>query len=438
MQIIDWVGGDILGMELPAHGAALAQAGAPFLTQAFRATGALTSDNHVIGITRLQECSGGSTGRKFLLDVEYQQPCPALHTALFVKFSRDFDDEIRDRGRDQLEPEVRLALLSRDPGFPIAVPACYFADYHRDSGTGVLITQRVPFGRDGIEPLYAKCLDYEVPEPLAHYQALVRALARLAGTHKAGKLPASVEREFAFDAAQADASLTLRYNVEQLLKRVQRLADFAADYPGLLPDNIRTDTFFEQLRTELPRFVAHEAAIRQWLRSDDHYIALIHWNANIDNGWFWRDQRGELQCGLLDWGGVGQMNVALALWGALSGAETALWDNHLDALLTLFIDEFRGCGGPALEHRRLKQQLLLYVAMMGISWLLDGPARIRPQLPPPSPTLTCRDPAIRDSELVRTVLQMMVNVLNLWQRHGFGKILELALVAAAGGATNKQ
>ncbi len=427
MQVIDWVAGDRFGLRIPAHGTALQAVGTAFLTDAFRATGALAPDNRVSRITQFDECPGGSTGRKFLLTVEYENADPALHTALFVKFSRDPDDAIRDRGRDQLEPEVRLALLSRAPGFPIAVPTCYFADYHAASGTGVLITQRIPFGRDGLEPPHQKCLDYELPQPLEHYRALIRALAQLAGTHKAGKLPASVEREFAFDPQQADASLTLRYDAAQLQRRVERLAAFAADYPRLLPDNIRSPEFLQQLADELPHFVEHEAAIKRFLRSRDEFIALIHWNANIDNGWFWRNAGGELQCGLLDWGGVTQMNVALALWGALSGAEAQLWDDHLDELLTLFVDEFRRSDGPALDPALLKLQLLLYVAMMGISWLLDGPARIRTHLPEQAPELTRIDAPVRDSELVRTVLQMMINVLNLWQRHGFGRQLEHAL-----------
>ena len=29
-------------------------------------------------------------------------------------------------------------------------------------------------------------------------------------------------------------------------------------------------------------------------------IALCHWNANIDNAWFWREPDGALRCGLID------------------------------------------------------------------------------------------------------------------------------------------
>ena len=42
---------------------------------------------------------------------------------------------------------------------------------------------------------------------------------------------------------------------------------------------------------------------------------------------------GVLHCGLMDWGCVSQMNLGMALWGAMSGAETDMWDRHLDELL---------------------------------------------------------------------------------------------------------
>ena len=65
-----------------------------------------------------EEVPGGSTGRKLVLDVEYEEPQPGLPIELFVKFSRDFDDAIRDRGRTQMDSEVRFAALTPRPGFP--------------------------------------------------------------------------------------------------------------------------------------------------------------------------------------------------------------------------------------------------------------------------------------------------------------------------------
>ena len=194
-----WVAGDQFGLAIPADPAALRDGGARFLTDAFRLAGALAADNAVTSITDFREVAGGSTGRKVVLSVEYDKAAPGLHTDLFVKFSRDFDNPGRDRGKTQMEPEVRFASLSQTPGFPIAVPSVLFGDYHRGTGTGILITERIHFGIKGIERKYHKCLDYEMPEALEHYRALLTALARLAGTHRSGRLPADLTAHFPLD-----------------------------------------------------------------------------------------------------------------------------------------------------------------------------------------------------------------------------------------------
>src|SRR5262249_20140671 len=153
---------------IPADSEALRIAGESFLTDAFRASGALHSNNRIVEITGFEDWPGGSTGRKLLLSVRYERAQSAGLTELFVKFSRDFTDPVRDRAGFQMESEVRFAALSRRAGFPITVPTCLFADFQRESGTGVLITQRIAFGDGKIEPHYGKCLDYEMPEPLEH------------------------------------------------------------------------------------------------------------------------------------------------------------------------------------------------------------------------------------------------------------------------------
>jgi hypothetical protein len=140
--------------------------GTRFLTDAFRVAGVLGGGNSVTRIKEFREVAGGSTGRKVAMAVEYDQAAAGLHTDLFVKFSRDLDNPIRDRGRTQMESEVRFASLSRVPEFPIGVPHVQFADYHRRSGTGILITERIRYGDKGIEPHYHKCLDHEMPAPL--------------------------------------------------------------------------------------------------------------------------------------------------------------------------------------------------------------------------------------------------------------------------------
>src|SRR5579862_9338923 len=334
MAFPQWVPGDMLGINIPADIDALREGGARFLTEVFQASGVLAADNRVTEIKQSSEVSGGGTGRKLALSVSYQKQLPGLHQDLFIKFSRDFADGARDRWRHMMEAEVRLASLSQLPGFPIVVPKCYFADYHPATGTAILITERIAFDNGPIEPLYGKCLDYELPQPLQHYQAIIKALAKLAGTHQAGRLHGNVAHLFPFNRSECVARDPIPYSAIRLQNRVARYAQFAAEFPQLLPQNITTPAFIAQLMETVPRFVEHENAIKQFLYSKREFVALCHWNANIDNAWFWRNARGEIECGLFDWGLAGQMNVALALYGCLSGAEPELWNDHLDTLLT--------------------------------------------------------------------------------------------------------
>jgi hypothetical protein len=339
-----------------------------------------------------------------------------------VKFSRDFSNPVRDRGRYEMEAEVRFAPLSRLPAFPIPVPAAYFADYHHESGTGILITQRIAFGAAGIEPHHQKCLDHELSDPLAYYRAIMTALARLAAAHKSGQLSADVDARFPFDARAAAVSDPIRHDERQLREWVERYADFAATYPHLMPASI-TPRFFDRMASEVGEFLKQEATIKRFLQSDPALVALSHWNANIDNAWFWRDDAGEMQCGLMDWGRVRQMNVAYAIWGSLSAASLEIWDRHLDELLELFIDELHGHGGSRLSVEELRLHMDLYIATMGLAWLMEAPTKVLARMPEAASATSLRDPLFRKNEAARTQLHISTTFLHLWQTHDFGASL---------------
>jgi hypothetical protein len=423
--LADWAPGEMLGPPIPAHAEALRAGGPDWLTEAFRATGALAPDNRVTRITEAEERLGGGTGRKLALAVAYERPQPGLPDVLFVKFSRDPDDAVRDSLRHQMEPEVRFALLSRAPGFPVAVPVCVYADYHRETGTGVLITERIAFGTGAVERAYEKCRDHEVPEPLAHYRALLRAVARLAGAHKAGSLPEGLARHFPFDLDDFPLLAPIRYTAQQLRNRIARFAAFAEASPQLLPASIRDPEFLAGVAADAPRFLEQEAAIRRFLHADPDFVALCHWNANVDNAWFWRPEgEGELDCGLLDWGGVTQMSVAFALYGALSAADPQVWNDHLDELLALFVAEYRRAGGPALDPAELKLHLQLFTALMGLAWLLDAPPIIQAQVPDLGAVASRFDPRLSDNETARMRLHMITMFLNNWREQDFGGVLD--------------
>lgn len=423
----DYVRGDATGLALPAHEQALRAAGETFLTDAFRAFGSIDPDNRIVRISRIEPFAGGNSGHKLLLSVDYALAQPGLHTDLFVKFSRDFADPFRDRRRHELESEVRLARLSRKPGFPIAVPRPYFGDFHCASGTGLIITQRIPFGRDGIEPLRPKCMDHELEQPLEYYQATVTALAHLAAAHKCGALSPEADALFPFDPALAMAEIPIPWTEAQLGERIARYARFAAQCPRLLPARLAAPAFISRLERDAARFVVHEAAVKRYLLSKPDYLALCHWNSHIDNAWFWRDASGTLKCGLLDWALVRQMNVATGLWGGLCGASWELWDRHLDELLVLFIGELRARGGPTLERSELRLHLDLTTALLGLALMMDVPALVLSRVPEAASAAGPLDPVFQGSEVARTFLHVFTMFLSLWEGDDFSAALDRAL-----------
>lgn len=418
-----WGKGEMHGISFPADAETLLSDGPGFLSRAFHASGVLTSDNQVARIVHAEEFFGGGTGRKLVLDVEYQLPGSDLPTQLFIKFSRHFSDELRDSVRFMMVSEAKFAVLSSGPDFPVTVPTCLFADIEAGSGTGLIITERIAFGHNGLEPLYPKCMDYRVPEPLEHYKAILKAQAKLAGTHCAGGLSAEFDQHFPYNRKQAEAMVSLRSPEEKLLQRAARMFEFIERYPQLFPDTIRDKDFQQQFLADIPAVVAAETRIISLLNSNEDFIAFCHWNANIDNCWFWRDSTGGLQCGMLDWAMVGKMNVAQAVSGIISGAESFIWEQHLDELLQWFVDQFAEHGGPELDVAELRLQIFMLLAVAGLSYYMSAPLAITREITNLDEVSSYQHEAFQQHENARIQLHMMTKLLNIWQQHQLGDLV---------------
>lgn len=419
--IMDWVWGDLFGLDLPTNPAALQIGGPEFLTKAFRASGALAQENSVTRITRLDEWALGGTGVKAMLSIAYERDEANLPRELFVKFSRNFEDKVRDAGRHHMPPEVLLANLSRDPGFPVAVPRCLYADIEQDTLTGIIITERIAYSEGTIERHYPKCMDQTLPDPVEHYRALLSSLAQLAGGHRSGKLGDAVERYYPFDRERAIARMP-RFDGALLGKRIGRLAEFILQYPHLVPAHLADRAFLDRLCVEAALVVEQQDAIWRFLFSRPDMIALCHMNANIDNAWFWREADGELRAGLIDWGGVGQMSVASSIWGCIGAAEIELHDRHLAALLEHFAAEFVRAGGPVLDTEDLMVHLETHVMMSALHMTTAPPAILR-EVPDPRVATDRYDPIFTANETARVQLKITISLLNMWHRRDLGRMM---------------
>jgi hypothetical protein len=428
-DLLERVAGDATGIEFPAHPAALERAGPKFLTRAFHAFGSLPAGNAVTRIVRAEPCPGGSTGAKLLLEVDYARPNPSLHRRLFAKFSRDFADPRRDWQRTEMKNEAPFMAVSRLPGFPIRVPAAYFADYHDATGTGLIITEQVPYGELGIEPHRRKTLDHRtMDDPAPYYRAMVISLARLAGAHRSGRLSSDIDRAFPFDPVAGSAD-PIRYGANELEAELQRCRSFARRCPRLLPAEIRSEAFLDRLARDARRVRDHEAELQHFLTGDPDMIALCHWNAHVDNCIFTRDAAGRLGCGFIDWGRVGRITLGSVLWGALSAAHHAIWDEHIDELLALFVAEYRSAGGPAISAEALDLHLALHMMTMGVARVLAFPEIIEFRLPGCVNATGPHDPMFEPvaADPARNCRQVYVNLLQHWRRRDFGAKLDQLL-----------
>jgi hypothetical protein len=318
--------------------------------------------------------------------------------------------------------EVRFAVLSRSPDFPVPVPAVLFADIDPGSHTGLIVSERITYGRNGVEPHYPKCLDYLVPDQVGHYAAILRGLARLSGAHRAGRLSPDFDREFPYDRERASAAYGPQVPEAKIVQWATRLFEFVDRYPRLFPDHARTAEFRARFLADIPDVLAADDRIRKVLHGNPDFIAFAHWNANIDNCWFSPGPDGLLQCGFLDWANAGRLSVAQSITGAISGAEAFIWNDHLDELLTVFIEEYAACGGPLLDLDEVRLHVLL-MAASGLPHSMGSPIALTREVEDIGALESYRDTRLSEHENARIQLHMTTKLLNLWQTLQLGDVV---------------
>ena len=91
-------------------------------------------------------------------------------------------------------------------------------------------------------------------------------------------------------------------------------------------------------------------------------------------------------------------------------------------------NEIRDLQNKNLSVDELRCQLMLYVGIMTVAWLLDVPALIRSRFGDAAAAMTRKHPLIKNDESVRAPLQMLNNALHLWDTERFGTSLDTVLV----------
>jgi len=340
--------GDFYGFDFPFTIAQLQEAGPAFLTQAFQAAGTIDVNNKVTQIVSLIPLGIMGASENAFLTVAYAVSDPALNTELFVKFP-PAEPGHKFALSAQSRNEVAMLRFSRSGILPVPVARYYFADYCSQTSNYVVITDRIGFGKDPIEPAYRKGQDHTVPAIEEHYRVLAQSLARLVAAYKTGALGPDIETMFPY----ADARRVF-FPIQNPESAVNTLVNFVGRVaPHLFVDGADELNFLAQWREDLLFGIEHQHAVIDYLHADVDYVGLCHPNLNVDNAWYWRDETGELHAGLLDWGGVGQLSFAQALSGMLMMPEP---ERHLTIVANSigdFISEYEAITGLKLDRSTL-------------------------------------------------------------------------------------
>lgn len=405
------VRGEETGTEFPTTIEAFRKVGAEFLTRAFHAVGTLPTHDRVVSISRADEFVGGGMGRKLLLDVVYEKG-DGLGRQLFIKFPLDEGHPQREIFTWPMRAEVRFYLLSIQTPLPVPIPKAMFADFNSEALCGILITERVGYGVAPIEAALEKCQDFKLEDQFERYLVVTKANAALAGEHRAGKLGASIAEKFPFPGPRQMGGERFPHDQAAVDLRMERLRRYAERAPQLLPKNFASPEFLDRFAHETRLVIEHQDEIYRYLNDAPDFIALCHWNINIDNAWFWRDDHDVLQVGFLDWGSASQMNIARAFWGMACAAELDMMDEHRETLLKAFVDQYRASGGPNIDLDEFRFMYRLAIATDAFHWMIDAPTIVETHMPDFDTAADRWDPRLQNIFLARAQQHILTVMLN--------------------------
>merc|ERR1719261_439547 len=109
--------------------------------------------------------------------------------------------------------------------------------------------------------------------------------------------------------------------------------------PKIACSELRNEATLMRVKKELIEmspFFGDMSNIYQSNNSD--FVALNHANLQADNSFFWRDEYGDLSCGMLDFGGFARGPFAAKFAGCITGADADVLMAHIDGIFGCYVD----------------------------------------------------------------------------------------------------
>lgn len=393
--------GMIYGLEFPWSEELLKEFGPKWLTDAFRAAGTLDKNNKVTQVImekRIKITAGNNAG-KFLFEVKYAKNLQHLHTKLFAKVPFMMTPATKT---DRLSSSVYKQPMDLceintyrlfEAALPMKTPKYYYADISNETSNFILITERIPYAEISsrkpqlqpfeIEGPYDKCKDFQLRAAAKEYYVLLMQMTgRIAGVHKAGRFgseeavginltkpPAGPENPAAFGfnplGCSGEAPESYRRKLDTAVKFFGETAKVV--FPPYAPEEAFQDKFTKTLLT----WNAYQGEIEYFKVLSPDYVALGHNNLNVDNAYFWRDEQGRLDCGVIDWGGFGVLNLGHKIYWILNCSDFEHIQANLEAYLEAFVAAYHEYGGPLLDVKLVRLHIFL-TAIANLSQMIGA------------------------------------------------------------------
>ena len=194
-------------------------------------------------------------------------------------------------------------------------------------------------------------------EPKEYYMALCRCGARMAGLAHQGCFGDQEILGKYFENFGALPKEAYGMKVEcsgqppnQLKTKIDGALSFMADTGKILfPSFCGTEAFQQKLRRTLMKLNAYMAEMNYWCHADKDYIVFTHNNLNVDNGYFWRNDEGQLELGVFDWASMGSKALGFKMWWWFYCSEFEDLTANMDSYLECCVSTLKEFGGPALD-----------------------------------------------------------------------------------------
>jgi len=366
-HIEEIVEGEFFGLPFPFTGEQVLEFGAEWLTKAFRVAGTLPAGNSVRRIVSSAFFPGGGAGLKAQVEVEYEKPSDDLHTMLFLKLplpvtekNRHFCMQLAMEG-----PEVMFNQYI-NASLPFRTPKFYYGDMSCKTSNFILISEKLKLASGSTRGQRQEAFQFEAPplkamdtalnDVMAKYYALWRTNAIMAAWYHTGKLG----KQFAEIAAKPLPQPVMFPTPEKIFRpKWAEARDFILNVgTGMFPKDIASEEYMAQLELEVVDVAAHLHCFNDYLRGLDAGLGVVHINCQVDNAFFWVDEQGRTDCGLLDFGGMFKLSwLAPTLGWNLMAASPEFRAFHVENAGRLFVSTLAEFGGPKLDAEGFIHQI---------------------------------------------------------------------------------